>query len=424
MNQSPAALASFIADLHIHSPYAFACSKALTLDNLSAWARRKGIDLLATGDFTHPAWAAELRANLVAGQDGLYQYGGVRFVPGTEISCVYRQGGRVRRIHILTLLPTLDAAADFTRRLSQYGNLTSDGRPTVSLSARDLLALAIDCRPDAIVIPAHAWTPWYGVYGSKSGFDSLEECFGDLSHLITAVETGLSSDPAMNRAVPELDSRSIVSFSDAHSLGRLGRELTAFNGELSWDGLAAGLRDSGVAFTVEFYPEEGKYHYSGHRSCGVVYGPAEEAANGTDCPVCGRALTLGVLHRVSRLAERSLHDHQWPDLHGLIDSGGLHPPFARLIPLQEVIAAVRGVGVNTRKVMREYDAVVDQVGSELAALLYASPSDLLPIAGETLTEAIIRARTGEVTVAPGYDGVYGTVKPVAESQPAGQPSLL
>ena len=424
MNHSPAELASFVADLHIHSPYAFACSKALTLDNLAAWARRKGIDLLATGDFTHPAWAAELRANLVAGQDGLYQYGGVRFVPGTEISCVYRQGGRVRRIHILTLLPTLDAAADFTRRLSQYGNLTSDGRPTVSLSARDLLALALDCHPDAIVIPAHAWTPWYGVYGSKSGFDSLEECFGDLSHLITAVETGLSSDPAMNRAVPELDTRAIVSFSDAHSLGRLGRELTAFNGELSWDGLAAGLRDSGIAFTVEFYPEEGKYHYSGHRSCGVVYGPAEEAANGTDCPVCGRALTLGVLHRVSRLAERPLHDHRQPDSHGLIDSGGLHPPFARLIPLQEVIAAVHGVGVNTRKVMREYDAVVDQVGSELAALLYASPSDLLPIAGETLTEAIIRARTGEVTVAPGYDGVYGTVKPVAESQPAGQPSLL
>ena len=424
MNQSPATLASFIADLHIHSPYAFACSKALTLDNLAAWARRKGIDLLATGDFTHPVWATELRANLVAGQDGLYQYGGVRFVPGTEISCVYRQGGRVRRIHILTLMPTLDAAADFTGRLSQYGNLSSDGRPTVSLSARDLLALALDCHPEAIVIPAHAWTPWYGVYGSKGGFDSLAECFGDLSHLITAVETGLSSDPAMNRAVPELDSRAIVSFSDAHSLGRLGRELTAFRGELSWDGLAAGLRNSGVAFTVEFYPEEGKYHYSGHRACGVVYGPAAEAANGTDCPVCGRELTLGVLHRVSRLAQRPLDDGRQPDSNGLIETGGPHPPFARLIPLQEVIAAVRGVGVNTRRVTREYDAVVDQVGSELAALLYASASDLLPVAGEMLTEAIMRARTGEVSVEPGYDGIYGTVKPVSEPLTAGQPSLL
>ena len=424
MNPSPAELASFVADLHVHSPYAFACSKALTLDNLAAWARRKGIDLLATGDFTHPAWAAELRANLVAGADGLYEYGGVRFVPGTEISCVYRQGGRVRRIHMLTLMPTLDAAADFTRRLSLYGNLSSDGRPTVSLSARDLLALALDCHPEAIVMPAHAWTPWYGVYGSRGGFDSLEECFGDLAHLITAVETGLSSDPAMNRAVPELDTRSIVSFSDAHSLGRLGRELTAFAGELSWDGLVAGLRDAGVAFTVEFYPEEGKYHYSGHRSCGVVYGPADEAANGTDCPVCGRPLTLGVLHRVSRLAERPIGDELKPDARGLIESDDPHPPFARLIPLQEVIAAVRGVGVNTRRVMREYDAVIDQVGNELATLLYASESDLLPVAGETLTEAIMRARTGEVTVEPGYDGIYGTVKPVSESLAASQPTLL
>ena len=200
--------------------------------------------------------------------------------------------------------------------------------------------------------------------------------------------------------------------------------MTAFGGELSWDGLVAGLRNSGVAFTVEFYPEEGKYHYSGHRNCGVVYGPAEEAANGTDCPVCGRTLTLGVLHRVSRLASRALDDELKPDSDGLIDSGGLHPPFARLIPLAEVVAAVRGVGVNTRRVNREYDAVVDGMGSELAALLYASESDLLPVAGETLTEAIMRARTGDVTVAPGYDGVYGTVKPGIESLPAGQPGLL
>ncbi len=418
MKQSPAALASFVADLHIHSPYAFACSKALTLDNLAAWAQRKGIDLLATGDFTHPAWAAQLRAHLVLGSDGLYQYAGARFVPGTEISCVYRQAGRVRRIHILVLMPTLDAAEDFTRRLSQHGNLSSDGRPTVSLSARDLLSLALDCHPQAQVIPAHAWTPWYGMYGSRSGFDSLEECFGDLSHQITAVESGLSSDPAMNRAVPELDTRAVVSFSDAHSPGRLGRELTAFKGELSWDGLVDGLRHSGVAFTVEFYPEEGKYHYSGHRSCGVVYGPDDEAANGTDCPVCGKPLTLGVLHRVSLLANRPLPDHLQPDASGLIDPGGPHPPFARLVPLPEVIAAVRGVGVNTRRVMREYDAVVDHVGSELAALLYASCDDLLPVAGETLTQAIMRTRTGEVAVAPGYDGVYGTVKPLSEPLPA------
>ena len=234
----------FVADLHVHSPYAFACSKALTLENLAMWAGRKGIDLLATGDFTHPRWAEELKAKLRYGDDGLYEYGGASFVPGTEISCVYRQGGKVRRIHLLVLLPTLADAARLTARLASHGKLSSDGRPTVNLTARELAALALDCHPEAILIPAHAWTPWYGVYGSKSGFDSLEECFGDLAPLITAVESGLSSDPAMNRAVPELGQRAVVSFSDAHSPGRLGREMTAFAGELSWAGLKDGLGDA------------------------------------------------------------------------------------------------------------------------------------------------------------------------------------
>ena len=403
-------LTAFAADLHVHSRYAFACSKSLSLDTLSVWAKRKGIDLLATGDFTHPLWAEELRSSLEVNANGLYGYNGVSFVPGTEISCVYKQCGRTRRIHMLVMMPTLDAAGRLTQRLADYGKLANDGRPTVSLSARDLVSVALDCHPDAIVIPAQAWTPWYGVYGSKAGFDSLDECFGDLAPWITAVESGLSSDPGMNRMIAELDGRSVVSFSDAHSPARLGRELTAFRGELSWDGLYGSLRNSGVEFTVEFYPEEGKYHHSGHRKCGVVYGPAEEAEHGTSCPVCGRSLTLGVLHRISEVSGGPVDTASEVDAEGWIRLDGPHPPYARLVPLQEIIAATLKVGVNARRVAREYNRLTDHFGSELAALLYASKNDLLPVAEESLTRAILDARAGSVSVDPGYDGVYGSIK--------------
>ena len=400
----------FVADLHIHSPYAFACSKALTLDNLAQWARRKGIHLLATGDFTHPVWSGELWDRLAPDDDGLYTHDGVRFVPGTEISCVYKQDGRGRRVHLLVLLPTLEASKIFTRLIGRYGKLENDGRPTVSLSGRQLLSLALDCHPDAIVIPAHAWTPWYGVFGSRSGFDNLAQCFGDLAPMITAVESGLSSDPAMNWEVADLDSRSIVSFSDAHSLGRLGRELTAFNAPLSWSGLSTALRESGVAFTVEFYPEEGKYHYSGHRKCGVSFDSAQLTANGTVCPVCGQGLTLGVLHRVSELADRIIDNPSSPDADGFIVGANQRPGYYRQIPLQEIIAAVRGLGVNTRTVTREYLSITNAIGSELAALISASPQDLSAAAGDDVAEAILRARSGQVHITPGYDGKYGSIQ--------------
>ncbi len=402
----------FVADLHIHSPYAFACSRALTLENLSFWAARKGIDLLSTGDFTHPVWGKELRNKLAYRDDGLYEFAGVRFVPGTEISCVYRQDGKVRRIHMLVLVPTLDDAEVLAGRLSKFGDLSNDGRPTVRLSARDLLALALDCQPKALVVPAHAWTPWYGVFGSKSGFDSLQECFGDLASQITAVETGLSSDPTMNHAVRELDNRAIVSFSDAHSLPRLGREMTAFRGDPSWNGLSVGLREGGIEFTVEFYPEEGKYHYSGHRKCGVVCGPDDESAHSTECPVCGKPLTLGVLHRVASLAGTPLEAQRSPDPDGFIRSGDGRPPFARLIPLQEIIASVRGVGVGTKTVQREYNALVDCIGDELSVLLRASERDLSAIVNDELVGVILKARLGQVAIDPGYDGIYGTVRPL------------
>lgn len=400
----------YIADLHLHSAYAYATSSALTLPNLALWAKLKGIDLLATADFTHPVWFRELRDNLtVAAAAGLYRYGGVHFVLGTEVSCVYRQEGQGRRVHLLLFAPDLAAAARLNRALAAYGNLESDGRPTLSLSARDLTALALEVNPDCIVMPAHAWTPWYGVYGSKSGFDTLAAAFGDLYRHIPAIETGLSSDPEMNWAVPELRDKTIVSFSDAHSLPRLGREVTAFAGEMSYPGLAAALRDNQVAYTVEFYPEEGKYHYDGHRQCGVAQHPETTQGVGADCPVCGRPLTLGVLHRTLRLAAtgRLSAGIRQPD--GFIASPEGRPPFARLIPLPEIIAAALRQGVNTKGVQNKYRQVIAELGSELAALLYAGPADLTAAAGPELAAAVLQARVGNIYVEPGYDGVYGKV---------------
>ena len=332
---------TYLADLHIHSSYAYATSKALTLENLAAWARFKGLDLLATADFTHPRWFAELESRLSpAGGDGLYEFEGVWFVLGTEVSCVYRQGGRVRRIHVLLFAPGLEAAAGLNRALAAHGKLDQDGRPTLTMSARDLTALVLDVDPACLVIPAHAWTPWYGVFGSKSGFDSLEECFLDLTQAIAAIETGLSSDPAMNWGVPELRSRAILSFSDAHSLPKLAREATAFNGPLTYAGLAGAIAANDVAFTVEFYPEEGKYHYDGHRKCGVSRAPdfseTERLPDRDTCPVCRKTLTLGVLHRVMSRTPEPVVVRPGPD--GFVNSPDGRPPLHPPSP-------VAGVGI-------------------------------------------------------------------------------
>ena len=249
----------YSADLHLHSPYAYACSKNLTLDNLTGWAKVKGIDLLASADFTHPKWRDELRRKLKPDESGLYTYNGVHFVLGTEVSCVYRQGGSGRRVHLLVFVPDFDSVNRIISTLEHHNSkLASDGRPTLKMSARDFTGLALDANPQSIVIPAHVWTPWYGVFGSKSGFDSLEECFQDMAPQIHSVETGLSSDPAMIWPVPELADKTIVSFSDAHSAPKLGRELTVFEGEFSYPGLAESLASQGVSYTVEFYLEEGQ----------------------------------------------------------------------------------------------------------------------------------------------------------------------
>ena len=399
---------SFVADLHIHSRFAYACSKRLTLDALAEWAAIKGIDLLASGDFTHPVWRRELGTKLVEESPGLYAYGGVNFVLGTEISCVYRQDGLGRRVHILLFAPDFRAVDRLRKSLAESGaKLDGDGRPTIPLSARDLTALALEIDSRCIVMPAHVWTPWFGLYGSKSGFDSLEDCFRDMSPFIHAVETGLSSDPEMNWAVTELDGRAIVSFSDAHSLPNLGRELTVFRGRPGYDSLAAALASQGVEYTVEFYPEEGKYHYSGHRKCGVRHSPDDTRRLGTRCPECGRPLTLGVLHRARRLSHRDVTAALGDD--GFLRSGE-RPPFIRAVPLVDIIAQTMARGPATRGVQREYRRIAGELGGELAALVSAGTPELERVAGERMAEAVLLARAGRVSVEPGFDGEYGKVR--------------
>ena len=399
---------TYVADLHLHSRYAIGTSNKLNFENLALWARIKGIDLLASADFTHPVWFEETRAKLHDDGDGLFTYEGSRFVLGTEISCVAPQGGRSRRVHMLVFAPGLDAVARINASLAARGRLDADGRPILRITPRELLLTLLDIDDRCFVIPAHAWTPWYGVYGSKSGFDSLVECFGDVADHVYAIETGLSSDPAMNWQVPELDTRSIVSFSDAHSMQKMGRELTVFSGDLTYDGLANALRTQNIAYTAEFFPEEGKYHHSGHRKCGVSLTPDEVAANGPRCPVCGRPITLGVMQRVAELGSREVASRL--DVDGFVRSDNGRPPYKSLVALAGILSEALEVGVNTKRVRAQYDNLVSEVGNELAVLMDAPLSDIAAISGERVAEGVARVRTGDISIEPGYDGLYGTVK--------------
>ena len=397
----------YAADLHIHSPHSRATSPQLTLPNLAHWAKLKGIDLLATGDFTHPAWFAELRENLVESAEGLYTYDGVSFVVGSEVACMAEQGGRSRRVHVLIFAPGLDAAERVNAALGPHGDLESDGRPMLRLTPRDLLNLLLDVDERCLLLPAHVWTPWFGVYGSKSGFDSLAECFGDDAPRILAVETGLSADPAMCWRMAELDDVAIVSFSDAHSLPNLARELTVLDGELSYGGLVESMRTQSIAYTVEFFPEEGKYYHSGHRKCGVRFTPSEAERHGGRCPSCGRGLTLGVSQRVERLATRRPSALERND--GMVRGDVGRPPFRSLIALRTLIAENMRLGVNTKSVRAEYMRLAREFGSELALLIHVPVPDIARAAGEPLASAIDRVRRGQVSIVPGYDGVYGQV---------------
>ena len=420
---------TYTADLHVHSSYAYATSRDLNFENLAHWAKLKGIDLLASADFTQPEWFEESSAKLTDTGDGLYEHDGVKFVLGTEVSCVARTNGRSRRTHMLAFAPSLDTVARINTALAETGaKLDGDGRPTLTIPPRELLEILISIDPRCFVIPAHVWTPWFGLFGSKSGFDSLEECFGDLTENIMAVETGLSADPTMCWRVPDLDDLSIVSFSDAHSLPKLARELTVFNGELSYDGLVESLRSQDIAYTIEFFPEEGKYHLSGHRKCGVRYEPEEVAIIGSTCPACGRAMTLGVMQRVEDLARR---EATTPVIEGdLSISPDGRPPYRSLVSLQQVLSETLGVGVNTKRVRTAYMSLVETFGSEMKVLIDAPTSDLayaLPTHGPKLAEGIGRVRSGNIHIEPGFDGQFGVVKVWPDETESGtslQPLLI
>lgn len=410
----------FRADLHIHSRFSRATSKALSLRLLAAWARIKGLDVLATGDFTHPGWRAEIGEQLepdgsgllvlkdarrlereVPLLDGYPLRGQTRFMLGTEISSIYKRGGKTRKVHNLVFMPSLDAADAFTRKLAQVGNLESDGRPILGLDSRDLLEMVLDMGPQAFLVPAHIWTPWFSLFGSKSGFDSVEECYGDLAGEIFAMETGLSSDPEMNWMWSALDRYRMISNSDAHSGEKLAREASLFSGEPSYEGIYRALRGEALGHkflgTLEFFPEEGKYHLDGHRACGVVMEPRETASRGGVCPVCGKPLTVGVLHRVTALADREAPERP-------ADA----PGFTSLVPLAEVLGEVLGAGPGTKKVQAFYGRLVARFGSELA-VLQDVPAEELARVSAPLAEGIGRMRRGQVFKRPGFDGEYGVI---------------
>ena len=398
---------SYVADLHTHSPYARGTSNQLSFENMALWARMKGIDLLATGDFTHPEWLAEIHGKLHETDNGLYELDGVRFVLGTEVNCSAEQAGRHRRVHVLVFAPDLAAVDAINSALDHYGKLGSDGRPTVHITPRDLVEKLLGIDERCFIIPAHLWTPHFGLYGEKSGFDSLAECFGDMAAHVPAIETGLSSDPAMNWRVPSLDGVSIVSFSDAHSLPKLGRELTVFRGALTYDGLLDSLRSQAIEYTLEMFPEEGKYHHAGHRKCGIRLSPQEFAASGERCPKCGRKFTSGVMQRIEELAGRTVTTHMDDD--GLVRGDAGRPPFRTMVSLRQIISEALGRGLETKTVATAYHKLVNELDGELRTLTDAPASAIGNVAGERVAEGIMRARSGNVTVSPGFDGEYGRV---------------
>jgi len=407
----------FVADLHIHSRFSRACSKDCGIEQLSWWARRKGLTVLGTGDFTHPAWAAELRETLVPAEPGLFRVrpelerriirdsprtcaGTVRFLLSVEISTIYRRADRTRKVHHLIYAPSFDAADRITAALAKIGNLASDGRPILGLDSKDLLDITLSAGPDCFLVPAHVWTPWFAVLGSKSGFDAVRDCYADLAGHIFAVETGLSSDPAMNWTCSSLDPYRLVSNSDAHSPPMLGREATVFDTGLDYFAMAAALRTgNGLDGTIEFFPEEGKYHLDGHRKCGIRVDPEQTRDLDAVCPQCGKPLTVGVLHRVAELADRP---------------AGFRPPgaagFTCLVQLPEIIGEIQATGPKSKKVTAEIGRLVAALGPELSILRDVPLDDLRRAGGSLLSEAIGRLRRGEVIRDAGYDGEYGTIR--------------
>lgn len=409
----------YSADLHIHSGYAMACSPQLTIPNLALWASLKGIDLVGTGDCFHPQHLAQIKLLLQDRGDGIFtlkdspkELSRVNFLLTTEVACVYSENGRQRRLHIVLMFPSIGMVERVAKALTDRGaKLASDGRPVIGMTVQTLCQIVFEICPKAIVIPAHIWTPWFGLYGDKSGYEFFQECFGPFSDKIYAVETGLSSDPAMNWRVPDLDHKTIVSFSDPHSLPKLGRELTIFKGHLSYDELLDDLKYGNIEQTIEFFPEEGKYHFSGHRKCKVVYDNQELLKKGEVCPVCSNGLTIGVAPRIDELATRSEESLELEEVDGVIKSKTFpnRPGYRKLIPLEEIIAEVVGVSVNSKKVKELYMKMVTTIGNELQILTLLPASAISMVGGPKIAEAVLKVRKGQVEIEPGFDGQYGII---------------
>src|SRR3990167_7211311 len=393
---------AYVADLHIHSRFSRACSPQLSIPNLAEWAKLKGINLLGTGDFLHPLWLSELKSQLKEDGSGFMVHGSseVKFVLTVEIASIYTHKGKGRRIHSLVFMPSFEAADKFQKALlSKRATLASDGRPIVGIRTKDLLYMALETSDKAIFIPAHVWTPWFGIFGSESGYDSLKDCFEDLTDKVYAIETGLSSDPSMNWRIEELDNRSIVSFSDAHSLPNLGREATLLEGEFTYDGLYQAIKNQEISSTIEFYPEEGKYHYTGHRNCEVKLNPDEEIKKGVICPKCNKGLTVGVMSRVEKLATRGAEE--------IISN---RPKYKMLVPLNQIIAEALNTAKTSQKVINEYKKLAENLGGEIKILTKVDLKDIEKLSGPKIAEGVDRMRQGKLVIDPGYDGVYGVVK--------------
>ena len=395
----------FIADFHIHSKYSRATSKEMEVESLARWAKKKGITLLGTGDFTHPTYFVELKAKLASLGNGLFELKNgekdVKFILTAEVSNIYSQDGKGRRIHTLIFAPSFEVVEEIQSKLGALGKLSSDGRPIFTFSAKDLAKMILNVSEECILIPAHAWTPWFSIFGANSGFDSIEECFGEMAPHIHVIETGLSSDPEMNWRLSALDKITLISNSDAHSPNRLGREANAFDCALGYREVTEALRKKDsrkFLYTLEFFPEEGKYHYDGHRQCGVIFAPSQTKSHQSVCPVCKKKLTVGVLYRVEELADR-------PE--GFIPKNAI--PSIHLIPLEEIIAESLGQRVGTKGVDTEYERLVERGGSEFAILLDAAPDELATFVPPRILEGIVRMRQGKVSIVPGHDGVYGKI---------------
>ncbi len=409
----------FIADLHIHSKYSRATAKNLDLENLYLWAQYKGIQIVGTGDYVHPKWSKELEDKLEPAEAGLFKLkdkyakamdaqipqacrGQVRFLLTVEISNIYKRHGKVRKVHNLIFSPTLKAAKAIQARLGAIGNIASDGRPILGLDSYDLLKITLEAGPDNLFVPAHIWTPWFSVLGSMGGFDSMEEAFGDLTPHIHAVETGLSSDPPMNWRLKQLDDYILISNSDAHSPAKLGREANVFDTDFSYEGIYKALvqrGDKGLVSTLEFFPEEGKYHYDGHRSCQLRWHPKETTKHKGLCSVCGKPVTVGVMARVEALADRGegVKSRRWR-------------PYHNIVPLPEMIGEAKNVGESSKAVQEAYMNILGKLGPEFYILRDCPIADIKRAAGDVLAEGISRMRQGKVEIAAGYDGEFGTIK--------------